>query len=101
MSQCGDDGAVPVAHWHLVLASLGLLVLGLGFGRCIGRKKRRKLEKASLDHNLDTIMKSLVQSDGGGAGRLQFPLVVVRGQDFLLSGRLVTYEDLRRAGKLV
>ena len=35
----------------------------------------------------------------GPSGKLKFPIVVIRAQDFLIAGRLVSYEDVRRSGQ--
>lgn len=72
------------------LAAIGLLR---------GKKKASALERQAIDKQLDLIRKALDSQSGDG--QLQFPLVIVRAQDFLNSKGLTSHEELRRDGHLI
>ena len=68
-------------------------------GRLTGSRKVSVLQKEAVDKQLELIRRSL---DGqSGNGQLQFPLVIIRAQDFLNWRGLMSYEDLRRSGQLI
>ena len=63
-----------------------------------GAKRSRKLAQEKLDRSLDIISSTLVDDH---AGRLKYPLVVLRAQDFLVGNCMQSFEELRRNGHLV
>ena len=82
---------------HMILAAFLLTVLGCFCGAFSGARSRRRLQSATLDRKLDIIMRSLDQD--GPSGKLAHPFVVVRAQDFLTAGRLISFEETRRSGQ--
>jgi hypothetical protein len=82
----------------LVVLVFVALAVGIVLGRCIGRNRRAKLEQGDLDRKLDTIMSSLVDQK---SGKLQYPMLLIRAQDFITAGRLVPHEEGRRLGQLL
>ena len=85
-------------RWAPVVALVCVLLICAAFacGALSGNKRRQRLERATLDSKLDIITRSLDQD--GPSGKLQHPFVVVRAQDFLIAGRLISFEESRRAG---
>lgn len=82
---------------------IGTLIIGVLIGALLGRWSRgrtlHQLEQRNLDRQLDVITNCLCDTADAANGRLQFPLVVVRAQDFIIAGRIIRYEDLRRSSK--
>ena len=81
-----------------IIATVALL-LGVLIGRLTRAGRVNKLEQKNLDRQLDIITNCLCDSNDGAKGRLQHPMVVIRAQDFLTSGRIMRYEELRRSGQ--
>lgn len=82
---------------HIILAAFLLAFLGCICGALTGARSRRRLQSATLDRKLDIIMRSLDQD--GPSGKLAHPFIVIRAQDFLTAGRLVSFEETRRSGQ--